>query len=50
MLAAQVAELNARERQVESLFAELHSVQEATATHSAEVLRLQSALNAQTTT
>ena len=49
-LAAQAAELTARERQVGSLSAELHSAQEAAATHSAEVLRLQSALDAQTTT
>ncbi len=49
-LAAQAAELTARERQVESLSAELHSTQEAAATHSAEVLHLQSALDAQTTT
>ncbi|KAH9987053.1 spindle assembly checkpoint component Mad1 [Russula vinacea] len=49
-LAAQAAELTARERQVESLSAELHSAHEAAATHSAEVLRLQSALDANTTT
>jgi mitotic spindle assembly checkpoint protein MAD1 len=49
-LASQSAELTARERQVESLSAELHSAQEAAATHSAEVLHLQSALDAQTTT
>ena len=49
-LAAQAAELMARERQVESLSSELHSAQEAAATHSSEVLRLQSALDAQTTT
>lgn len=49
-LAAQAAELTARERQVESLSAELHSAQEVATTHSAEVLRLQSTLDAQTTT
>lgn len=49
-LAAQAAELTARERQVGSLSAELHSAQEAAATHSAEVLRLQSDLDSQTTT
>jgi mitotic spindle assembly checkpoint protein MAD1 len=49
-LAAQAAELTARERQVDSLSTELHSVQEAATTHSAEVLRLQSTLDAQTTT
>ncbi|KAN0114199.1 Spindle assembly checkpoint component Mad1 [Russula decolorans] len=49
-LSAQAAELTARERQVESLSAELHSAQEAAANHSSEVLHLQSALDAQTTT
>jgi mitotic spindle assembly checkpoint protein MAD1 len=49
-LAAQAADLTARERQVESLSAELHSAHEAAATHSAEVLRLQSALDVNTTT
>lgn len=49
-LAVQAAELMARERQVESLSAELHSAQEAATTHSAEVLRLKSALDVQTTT
>jgi mitotic spindle assembly checkpoint protein MAD1 len=49
-LAAQAAELTARERQVESLSAELHSAHEAAATHSAEVLRLQAALDAHSTT
>jgi hypothetical protein len=38
------------ERQVESLSTELHSAQEAAATHSAKVLRLQSTPDAQTTT
>jgi mitotic spindle assembly checkpoint protein MAD1 len=49
-LAAQSAQLTARERQVESLSTELHLAQEAAATHSSEVLRLRSALDAQTTT
>ena len=48
--ATQSAELTARERQVESLSAELRSAQEAAATHGAEVLRLQSTLDAQKTT
>ena len=49
-LAAQAAELTARERQAESLSTELRSAHEAAATHSAEILRLQSALDAQSTT
>lgn len=49
-LAVQAAELTARERQVDSLSAELHSVREEATTHSAEVLRLKSVLDAQTTT
>ena len=49
-LATQAAELTARERQVESLSAELHSTQEVATSHSAEVLHLQSALDAHSTT
>jgi len=45
-LAAQAAELTARERQVESLTAELYDAHEAAVSHSAEVLRLQFALDA----
>jgi mitotic spindle assembly checkpoint protein MAD1 len=40
-------ELTTRERQVESLTAELHAAHEAATAHSAEVLRLQSALDTQ---
>jgi len=49
-LATQAAELTARERQAEALSAELHSAHEAAATHGAEILRLQTALDAQSTT
>ena len=49
-LAAQAAELTMRERQVGSLTAELHEAHEAAASHGAEVLRLQSALDAHDTT
>ncbi|KAH9021960.1 MAD-domain-containing protein [Lactarius pseudohatsudake] len=48
-LAAQAAELTARERQVDSLSAELRASHDAAAAHSAEALRLQSALDAQAT-
>ena len=46
-LAAQAAELTSREHQVDTLTAELRASQDAAALHSAEVLRLQSALDAQ---
>ena len=46
-LATQAAELTSRELQVESLSAELRASHDAATTHSAEVLRLQSALDAQ---
>ena len=49
-LAIQAAELTARERQVESLTTELHEAHKAAAGHSAEVLRLQSTLDAHDTT
>ena len=45
-LAARAAELTARERHVESLAAELYDAHEAAVSHSVEVLRLQSALDA----
>ncbi|KAH9031164.1 MAD-domain-containing protein [Lactarius hengduanensis] len=48
-LAAQAAELTSRERQVDSLSVELRASHDAAAAHSAEVLRLQSALDAQAT-
>ncbi|KAH9165006.1 MAD-domain-containing protein [Lactarius sanguifluus] len=48
-LAAQAAELTSRERQVDSLSAELRASHDAAAAHSAEALRLQSALDAQAT-
>ena len=46
-LAVQAAELTSRERQVDSLSAELRASHDAAAAHSAEVLRLQSALDAE---
>jgi len=49
-LATQTAELTAREHQVESLTAELREAHEAAASHSAEVLRLQSELDAHAAT
>ena len=49
-LATQAAELARRSHQVESLTTELHEAHEAAASHSAEVLRLQSALDAHDTT
>jgi mitotic spindle assembly checkpoint protein MAD1 len=49
-LAAQAADLTGREHQVESLTAELREAHEAATTHSAEVLRLQSALDSQVAT
>ncbi|KAH8991756.1 MAD-domain-containing protein [Lactarius hatsudake] len=48
-LAAQAAELTSRERQVDSLSTELRASHDAAAAHSAEALRLQSALDAQAT-
>ncbi|KAH9021777.1 MAD-domain-containing protein [Lactarius pseudohatsudake] len=48
-LAAQAAELTSRERQVDSLSAELRASHDAAAAHSAEALCLQSALDAQAT-
>ncbi|KAH9165311.1 MAD-domain-containing protein [Lactarius sanguifluus] len=48
-LAAQAAELTSRERQVDSLSAELRASHDAAAAHTAEALRLQSALDAQAT-
>ncbi len=49
-LAAQATELTTHERQVESLTTELHEAHEAAASHGAEVLRLQSTLDAHNTT
>ena len=46
-LAAQAAELTSREHQVVTLTAELRASQDAAAAHSAEALRLQSALDSQ---
>ncbi|KAH8996032.1 MAD-domain-containing protein [Lactarius akahatsu] len=48
-LAAQAAELTSCEHQVDSLSAELRASHDAAAAHSAEALRLQSALDAQAT-
>ncbi|KAH9957583.1 hypothetical protein BC827DRAFT_1224448 [Russula dissimulans] len=45
-LATQAAELTSRERQVDALSAELHEAHEAATSRSAEVLRLQSSLDA----
>jgi mitotic spindle assembly checkpoint protein MAD1 len=45
-LATQAAELTSREHQVDTLTAELRASQDAAALHSAEALRLQSALDA----